>query len=217
MAIDFLMTATCRPKIIRNALASFSSMLINNAFDSRVLYLNVDPVPVGANRKKVVRVCEEFFGTVVCRQPKKPNFSLAQQWCFSASCSELVFNLQDDWNLLKRVDLEEMARLLLDKHKLDDRIVQAKLPYRPNATRSKLFLSPSLMMGDFCRSFAKRMVPERNPEVQLRSQGTGRSFIYPAVQGSIVKDIGRKWLKEHGFSRAYTGSRRLTFVRWDVV
>ncbi len=215
MVIDFLMTATCRPSIVHKSLSSFSSMLVGSDFSSRVLYLNVDPVPVGCKCVKVLNVCKKFFGSVVCRTPKKPNFSVAQKWCFGSSKGKLVFNLQDDWTLLERVNLDKMSAFLLVKHRANESIAQARLPYRPNMSRSKMFLSPSLMLGEFCRSFAKTMVSNKNPEVQLKAQGRGRSCVYPVVRRSIVKDIGRKWLKAHGYTRDYGGPRRSAFVRWN--
>ena len=214
MILDFVMTATCRPLIVQKTLVSFTSNMLNLDFKKSVLYLNVDPLPRGCVREKVVNVCKCFFGEVIYRMPSSPNLSDAQRWCFSNTTNNLVFNLQDDWKLLRKVNMDKMSKSLLDKNSKNEKIVQCRLPFKTNMNRSKIFLSPSLMMGQFCRMAAESMRANINPEIQLKKYGKGRSILYPNKKESIVKDIGRSWMKKRGFYRSMTGPGRIRFVTW---
>lgn len=215
MVIDFAMTATCRPEIIRKTLSSFCSNLINLDLNSSTLYINIDPFPVRSDRAQVIKVCHRFFTNVVYNLPTEPNFCQAQKWVFENSKRELVFNLQDDWILLKRVDVDKMSLFLLEKHARNSKIKQARLPFSSNMNRNKMFLSPSLMIGSFCRQYAEKLNINLNPEIQIKKYGEGTSCLYPHSKISIVRDIGRTWLKENGFFRARKGPGRERFITWQ--
>lgn len=113
MSIVITMTATRRPEILERTLASFRENMFTD--ETPDLILNVDPVGPG-DLRKVMRTARKYFPVTACRVPGRPSFPAAFKWAWlqasQAREAEFVFNLEDDWELLRPVDLEGMTATL---------------------------------------------------------------------------------------------------------
>lgn len=108
--IDVITTATLRPTVYERTLLSFSPFLAQH--DNWRLVLNVDPAGEGGTAADILALATRHFKHVVARVPQKPDFRLAWRWCVSQLEAELVFWLEDDWQLMQPVQLSEMLRIM---------------------------------------------------------------------------------------------------------
>ena len=169
-------------------------------------------------------VARKYFDQVLYNVPEKPNFSKAFKWIFRQSQSKFVFHLEDDWELLRDVDLYDMLAIMERRPEL----ATLRLPYRISTHNSKnwttffdfdgeIFMCPeekkvsvgycghpSLVRGEFIRTCAALVNPNKNPEKEFHPGGP-YSILSEVVQYNYgvyqkpdekeyVKDIGRHWL-----------------------
>lgn len=84
---------------------------------------------------------------------------------------------------------------------------------------------PSLNDGDWLRAAAKDINPKRNPEKQFHYypdfvkkhvQGKRFGVFQPQNMGRGINDIGREWMREHGYKK--TGGVNVEwFTHWEKV
>lgn len=115
--VDVVTTATLRPGTLRQTLDSFRAL-----FDQHThwrLILNIDPVgEPGVRPVDVQRVASDYFREIVVRQPAQASFPAAWYWAVSKLEAEYVFWLEDDWELFRDVDFQEMLAILDANHEL---------------------------------------------------------------------------------------------------
>src|SRR5271157_5726072 len=109
--VDICMTATLRPSIIHQTLISFCNGLFTER-DNYRLIVNVDPIGEKIKRKSIADICGMFFKDVIYNFPEKPSFPDAVKWVWSQSSSNFVFHLEDDWILTRKLDINDMIRIL---------------------------------------------------------------------------------------------------------
>ena len=116
MKLDITITACKRPEILAITLYSFvSKMLIGH--DCRAV-INVDPVGTG-NSIDTVEACKAVFPNTVYRLAEEANFSKGFKWVWqNKSDAEFVLHLEDDWELMKEVDVHHMVEILRRNPKL---------------------------------------------------------------------------------------------------
>jgi hypothetical protein len=220
--IDITTTATLRSEILDRTLKSFKENLFKD-YPCRLI-INIDPVG-DDTVENVLKVAHKYFGNMVnYRIAATPNFSKAFKWVFSETWSDYVFNLEDDWELLHEVDLDDMIRIM-DEH---PKMAALRLPYRISEELSKnwnVFFDfngeffecppdkrvdagfcghPSLIRGDFIRHCINFIPFHKNPEKQFHSGGPFGiksevlKYTYALYQKQhapeTIKDIGRNWL-----------------------
>ena len=108
--IDICTTATIRPDILNRTLESFKRNLIGD-YPCRMI-INIDPVGEHQNAQEVVDVCKKYFNVPVIRFADKPSFPYAFLWCWQNAFSEYVLHLEDDWELLEPIWLQDMINEL---------------------------------------------------------------------------------------------------------
>jgi len=108
--IDITITATRRHKILRRTLESFYKNLFKG-YPTRII-INVDPVGEDEDSELSLRECFEFTDNVDWFYPDEPSFPKAFHRAWEAVQSPMVFHLEDDWELLREVDLHEMLQLI---------------------------------------------------------------------------------------------------------
>ena len=114
--MTFTTTAMPRPELLEATLKSFQKNLINCDFSRSQLLLNVDPFAdnrADAKRAACLEVARNVFGSVSVRLPERPNFAVALKWLWESATEPVIFHLEDDWELVHRVDLDILIRLLL--------------------------------------------------------------------------------------------------------
>lgn len=202
--LSFTTTSLARPEILEQTYASFLNNIEGADMSKCTLYINIDPIPysnkIGSLQKSTLAVAKKYFNNVVYRLPEQPNFTDAVNWCWSSAETPYIFQLEDDWILLKKININNILSLFNKKSALEV-ILRAY-----TAKYTKLALSPSIWKYDLYKTFAGNLEITRNPEVQLRdacfaSAFNQKNIIVEGKDNPVVKDIGRKWLKSKGLKK----------------
>jgi len=204
MELEFTTTAMARPSILQRTYKSFSIHLRGVNFAKSTLYINVDPLPPDVDRHECVEVAKRFFGTVVPNMPSSAHFTKAVQWLWKSVKGQYFIHLEDDWSLLRDVDIQTMLKLL-EQDGVIQAIFRAYYRARHGKERSyqgKICLSPSLLEGNFARRMSGIFDLTMNPEIQLRGANIEgcRGIPYPKKE-IILKDIGRKWIVQSPYKK----------------
>ena len=221
MNIDITTSATIRPGLLQRTLSSFRDNLLNNNHTYRLI-INVDPA--GEEDKTaddVIEVAKSYFDNVVSRTPESPSFAGAVIWCWSQVESDIVFHLEDDWIMLRPIDLDKMLGTIAEFGNFDS-FRLAKQNQKCSKQRVKLYdrlsLNPVFIRKKFIKKAIQHMSPDKNPEKQLRAvdpecgkfiKKTSHGVYVEQGSGVVVQDIGRKWMMKHGVYVKRTG-----FLQW---
>ena len=228
--IDIVTTATIRPDILDVTYNSFFKHLFKDSFEYRLI-INIDPV--GDKRYTqgdVLRVAKKYFKNIVYNFPDQSNFTKAVKWCWSKTESDYVFHLEDDWEILKDVDIYFLIGILRFSKKIGSvRLLRCGLSsHRPfgvygiedsnlviDKKRNRCSLNPTLFRGDLVRNSSLVMVDDVNPEYQLfpgfykNIKAKDKKKINKCVSvfdhvafrmSDVVCDIGREWRKKNKIS-----------------
>jgi len=223
--IDITISATIRPELLYVTLDSFKSKLLKNNFKYRVI-LNVDPIGDDKyNQQKMLDITKFFFDNIVYNFPKEPNFPKAVIWCWKQVESDYVFHLEDDWFLIKNINLNSMINILnnnsdiasLRLSKTDQKETGKKI--KDFVYHEKLSLNPTLFNGKFIKEVVKMMDDKLNPEKQLRCSNLNKRtrfickwkhVIYTKEgNGILIKDIGREWMETTKYHK------QIAFINWE--
>lgn len=229
--LEFVTTATCRPKIVDATYRSFVEKMSGVNWKRSTLYINIDPMPEGRDPQAIIDIGKKYFGKVEANVPEKAHFTKALHWCFQQPQEEMFFYLQDDWRLVKRVKIQDLKVMLNSdvryskysnkRAKVINVVLRAYSAIRDN----RICLSPSLINTEWAKEYSNRLDFSLNPERQFRpkskvNQGGGQasSPLHVGVQfpkdprwGIYVKDLGRGWLKHNGFKR---NAKAWNFNHW---
>lgn len=237
--IDLTVTACIRPQIIRRTLSSFKRNLFKDV--PCRLILNVDQVGEYGTKYEIYNIAQQFFKGI-CRITETPSFPEAFIWTWSQTKRDFVFHLEDDWELLRPVDIYAMFRIM---EKYEDLAV-LRLPYKSTGLQSaknwKYFFPfngdffecpeelrqevgfcghPSLIRGEFVRRAVVHLDPKKNPEKQFHHGNPGliaevlrwRYGVYAGPnEPAAIRDIGRKWMVKEGFKKA---GNKAFFTEWE--
>lgn len=113
--VDVTTTATLRPEILGKTYSSFRTNLLKPGLAKYRCVLNVDPIGEDISSEEVIKVAKAFFPHIVNNVPETPNFSMALRWCWEHTEAEYIFNLEDDWEMMKPLDLIDMLNIM-DEH-----------------------------------------------------------------------------------------------------
>jgi hypothetical protein len=188
--LDIVMTATLRSNILERTLFSFKE----NMFHTRPCRLIINIDPVGDDTvENVINVAKKYFDVLV-NVADTPNFSKAYKWVFEQSKTRFIFHLEDDWELLKPVDLDDMIDIMYKYPTL----ATLRLPYRISTHQSKNWSTffkihpsgrfficppkekisvgycghPALVRGSFIRKCLPYINTKHNPEKQFHIGGS---------------------------------------------
>ena len=239
--IDITMVATRRPELIQETLGTFSSFFFSS--DCRLI-INVDPVGKDIQSFEIIDLCREYFQNITYRCPEESSFPKAFKWVWSQTDADFVFHLEDDWELLRFVDLGKMIEIM--KNNQDLAIL--RLPWKPtdidSAKNWRYFFPwngdffecpekrkrevgfcghPSLIRGKFVRNTVKHIDETRNPEKQfhhgppeiMEEIDRWRYGVFAEQnQTPAIRDIGRKWMIENNYRKV--GSKAF-FTEWEKI
>lgn len=220
MQINFTITATCRPEILRRTLTSFNENLRGIDLSKQMVFLNLDPAPASAvfRRQEVVNIASEFFQYVKVLYPDQPSFPAAVKWCWMQPFSKFFFHLEDDWALLRPFSISPMIHLLENEPSLSCVTLRAYSHIRDE----RICLSPGLFRTFHAMQMAGRMTTTANPEKQLRPTTPGnpegdRHGHYVGTQisdedshGPLVSDLGREWMRVNNVEKEIP----VHFTKW---
>lgn len=225
MNMDFTTTAMARPDIVDLTYYSFSKNLKGINLKECRLFINIDPLPREINREEVTEVARKYFKEVYPNYPKNPNYTTAYNWIWSNATSEFIFNLEDDWELLREVSIPELLKYF-DKYPSLMEVALRAYSYKYRACPT----SPSIMHKRYYKAVAGKLDEKINPEVQLRGKKfgidmpaprfkiswQGKVIAYPEQENEesiILKDIGRDWLDNTKFKRP---KDKIGFTTWEI-
>lgn len=188
--LDVLVIATRRPEILERTLSSFRRNMFGQV-PCRCI-VNVDPVGESIPSSAVVDVCEKYFTEVVSFKPDSANFGVAFKTLWHMAESEFAFNLEEDWELNYRVDIDSMLRTMIAW----PRLASLRLPYKAVGEKVsknwKFFFPwngsyfecpkelkrevgfcghPSLIRTAFMQRTAPYLDARKNPEKQFHGRG----------------------------------------------
>lgn len=223
MGIDFTTTATLRPELIDRTFSSFSRNLVDIDLKDCTMYANIDPVPNGnfSMLNDVVDVLKRYFGRVFVNVPTYGNFPKAVQWSWSQTTEELVFHVEDDWELLEPITVENMVSSL---GKATSNYVGVNLnAYMFINYMERICLSPVLLKGDWVRKVAPHMKDNYCPEKQLRKytlekdripvELIGDTLKWPSGWKIVIRDTGRLWRSQRRLKRSHNPDKFTTWTR----
>jgi len=211
--VDVTCTATLRPELLSRTMRSFEDMVYTDGCTLQNFIINIDRTPVVAEElsiiKQVINVLpHELFQNVIISIPKKPSFAQAVKNVWSLTTSQFVFHLEDDWEMIKRIDLAAACRMIY--HDGYDYIRFPKLNADRLGCLDKIALQPSLLLGDVVRILSSYMSSRKDPEKQLRVQNSNSDILNKQI-GMIkiadysndyyCRDIGREWRDERGLKK----------------
>lgn len=242
--IDITMTAVVRPEILERTLASFARNLFKSYKDYGTrLIINIDPVGGDeVDLESMIDVIEQNFNSYTVRVAKIPNFAKAFKWCWQQVTAPYVFNLEDDWELLRPISIKSLLASMESK---DDLAIMRLPAFTSNDTAMKNWNKfypwngeyfecpenlktttgfcghPSLIKFDFVDKIRKHLVTDRNPEKQFHTGSTEiagiiRSYDY-GVHGKLsttpyIRDIGRQWLANTDWQKK---GNKAHFLEWE--
>lgn len=234
--IDLCIVATRRPELLELTLASFREKVLRH-LDIGSAYINLDPAfGTPEDHAACIRVTRGHFPDAVIFEPEQPGFCAAVARVWSASTSEYVFHLEDDWISLRDMS-EELFEPFADPsvmqvsfHTADQnwdiarkghfhqrneyaRLLGIKIPlFR---TFPKFTTSPSILRGSFARHCAGLMDLTRDPEKQFYSGVNPameayvagyRNYIFSPEAKPVIRDMGREWRDQRNIRKVITNS-----------
>ena len=224
--IDVTVIATKRPEILNIMLRSFKENLSLSGEER--LIINVDPVGLPIPQDDVIKVCYKYFKNVTYNTPTEGNATKALKWVWKQTTAEYVLSLEDDWELINRINVGRMISIMEripNLAQLSFRWTQLAKQYMrlegyfysPNFTGA-----PSLLRGSFARRTSEHMNDNLNFEKQLKyyTKYSYLSFMneykygqYTSsnkLSGDII-DHGRGWMKKYKFGKNGTAENFLTW------
>lgn len=243
MDLDIVMTATIRPEVLDKTLESFMRNMFSSA--NCRLIINIDPVGrKDVTQDDVLDVARKYFSSIFFNTPDVANFPAAFKWAWSMAGTEYVFHLEDDWDLGRPIDLQDMVAIF-GRH---ENLAILRLPYTrstedniktwnrffpwngdyyacPNGERASLGMCghPSLIRGKFIKRTWPFIDILKNPEKQFHHGSPGliaevlnwQYGIYAKPgEPPAIRDIGRRWLNANGLRKR--GSKAF-FTEWEEV
>jgi hypothetical protein len=239
--IDICMTAVLRPKIIDETLDLIIKNVCNNNIDRFTLILNVDPIGENIKPVKIVNIAQKKFKNVIYNITKKPSFPLAVKWVWKQTTAPYIFHWEDDVNILRKIDIDNMIKILEKYKKLSSlRLYKANIPnkltlltfnckwkynkdgfYLATDWKKQFGLNPILIKKSFIKEGVKLMVDNINPEKQFRYS---QKFMRPLIkkwQYGIYAQPGDKRLIDGRKGQRWKNMIHLdkpkgkTFIKWE--
>lgn len=240
--IDITITATRRHKLIKQMLSSFNQDLFHEHCAGVII--NIDPIGPDNGPDEVLSIVRKYFTVRTARMAAAANFAKAFKWVWSHADADFVFHLEDDWELMRPVDLGKMIEIMGNNPDL----AILRLPWKPTDTDSaknwRYFFPwngdffecpsehkrvvgfcghPSLIRGKFVRNTVKYIDETRNPEKQfhhgppeiMEEIDRWRYGVFAEQnQPPAIRDIGRKWMIENNYKKA---GNKAFFTEWEQI
>jgi len=237
--IDITMTAVLRPRILDETLKKIVKCVVDKPERFRLI-INVDPIGEKVKPIRVVEVAKKYFKKVIYNIPKEPSFPKAVKWVWENSTAPYVFHWEDDVNILRKINVKDMIRIL-EEHRLVSslRLYAKQTPnkkvmktfscvwrynkkgfYIAKDWRRQFGLNPILIKKEFIDEAVKLMVDSVNPEKQFRST---QQYMVPLIKkwryglytkpgdGRIVDGRkGQRWKNKMKLQKPRTGK----FLIW---
>lgn len=240
--IDITMTAVRRPEILKKTLHSFYRNLLAPVINECRLIINVDPIGDDIPSYSLDEIISGYFKRYAISMPMSANFPRAFKWTWNKVEAPWVLHLEDDWELLERVEIYDMLAMM----KRHPNLASLRLPFFnsdetsmknwnlqfpwngeyfecPSNLRQRAGFAghPSLLRGDFVKNCAPLLNPALNPEKQFHDDNPSLvnevcNWDY-GVWGKpnrqrMINDIGTTWKAENQFIKK---GNKAFFIEWE--
>jgi hypothetical protein len=228
-SLDIALVSGRRPELLARTLASFGANLFPG-FAIGGVFANIDPVFGHAADQAACRdLVLSHFPHARVFEPATPGFAAAVQRVWGATTGDLVFHLEDDWELNEPLTPDDILPLMVD----DTRSVapvsvemgwDGQALFNQRRRRKRLLgipvgrtvfnvfgTSPRFLEGGFARRCAALMDPALDPEKQMRRPGNPaliahqqpfRCRLLPGrTRPDLITDIGRGWREARGIEK----------------
>lgn len=243
---NIITTATLRPEILKRTFDSFCNNLFQDHIKDASLIINIDRVGCFEDEKQsrfqeiLGYISELGFKNIHVNCPDNPSFAKAFYWLTSQIDNDLVFNLEEDWELVTAIDFNEMLRefknnkdlvhLRLsafdsqpDKLKQWNKWIPRNSRYYAIPQDLKGVIGwcghPSLNRGSFLKHFNGVIDPWKNPEKQIKGDQPiilNSDFGVWQAQNdkATIRDIGRQWMQDNGYQKK---GDKAFFTEWEKI
>lgn len=238
--IDITMPTTLRPKLLNKTLESFTKNLFTDKKRHRFIF-NVDPVgEKGCKPEDIIEIAHSYFDDVLYNVAEKPLFPKAFKWCWDNAESDYIFHMNEDWELLRPINIDDMISILLKNNNLAClRLLKMDVPTNLKFFRSKYTdkggylqaenrkvsfgTNPELIKAEFYKEARKYLLEDANPEKQFRpwqkemfnnvtSKWDYGVYARPGDK-MLIKDTGKNWMSRNKFRKAGGPG----FVKWEEI
>lgn len=222
--ITFCTTGMLRPKILERTYSSFSKNLVGIDLKKCKLILNIDPLPVKNNKESVrghiMNVAQEYFGEVEVNWSKTANHTNAVKTVWSKVKTPYIFHLQDDWELYKKVNIDDMFKVMEDNPNVHEVMLMRKCNKCPNRVgfppcllSEKFFKGlPELFDSNMACEYQMQKIFSESSKFPKHPNGLDHRCLrfFPNKKRPVIIDIGRKWMKANGYDRG----KHDKFITW---
>lgn len=239
--IDITMTAVIRPTILEETLNKIFEHVCHGDSSNFRLIINIDPIGENTKPMKIIKIAEMKFSNIIYNIPKTPSFPKAVLWVWKQATAPFIFHWEDDVNILRSIDIENMITILNTHDDLSSlRLYKADVPLKKSFDtfsckwrynkdgffiaddwKKQFGLNPILIKKEFVEEAILRMRDDYNPEKQFRySQEYMRPLIKKWKYGIYAKPgdkrlidgrKGQRWKDVYGLNKP-VGK---TFVEWE--
>lgn len=243
--IDITMTATLRPSLIERTFISINEKIIKGDKQRYRLIINIDRIGENVKQKSIVKIAEKYFDDIIFNYSEKPSFPKAVKWVWENANSNYIFHIEDDWKIIREIDVDHMIDVLNKYPKLSSlRLNKFDTPNRKIISvfsgvweyikEDKFYitydwykqfgLNPILIKRDFIKEALPRMVDNINPEKQFR---VSQEYMVPVISKwnygiysnpgdkALVFDIGFNWKRKNNFNKPFIAVDFLTWKQED--
>jgi len=197
--IDITMVAVLRPDVIRETLTTIRDNIVKDEKERYRLIINIDPIGEKVKPMKIVKLASQFFDNIKYNIAKTPSFTKAVKWVWQQVEADYVFHIEDDWLILRKINVDNMINILDKYPKLSS--LRLYKSHTPNQKRIRTFLciwnynkdgfylaekwqkqfglNPILIKKAFIDEALPRMVDTINPEKQFRYS---QKFMRPVIE-----------------------------------
>jgi hypothetical protein len=244
--IDITMPTTLRPGILKRTLDSFCSNLFTDEKCYRFIF-NVDPI--GEKRvtsDSIVELVKSYFSNILYNLPKSPHFPKAFKWCWDQVEADFVFHMNEDWELIRKIDINDMIRLHLENPRLANlRLLKLAVPEANPENQIKLLsgkykyendmliainnhnqysTNPQFIKGTFVKLVRPYINNKLNPETQLKMR-LGSKELHNIMKewdiGIYSKPGDSKCIQEIGkdwkFKHGFEKNGEAEFTTWKRI
>jgi hypothetical protein len=240
--VEVTITATNRINILYKTISSFMENLLFRCDVEAIA--NIDNVGEKGSKEALAKTVELFMPVKMTRRSFKPNFSEAFAFCWNSVEADWVFHLEDDWELLERVEIREMIEILKEEKDLallrlpQFRSTEDKMknwdkffPWNgkyfecPDDLRQAVGFCghPSLIKGEFVKKCAPLLDPTMNPEKQFH--GDNPKLVEEVMKWrygvfgkpnspAYIRDLGRQWMVDNGLRKK---GNKAWFTEWEKI
>lgn len=135
MKIDILMIGVIRPKVIEETTISLLENVLNDNHEYRLI-VNIDPVgETNHTQMDCIKILKKYFKEVHHHCPNSPSVNNAWKWVMKNSETKYMWFKEDDIKILRKVDLDDMIRIM-DKNPKLSMLMMDKHGTLPNHQRT---------------------------------------------------------------------------------